>query len=232
LSEPDKYIVIVLPDHHWLDRLLPLSQNFDYIEEKVGARPGDGRGFMLTLNPNVSDVVDRFGIIIDDRLSLLIMGSVVQAATGCLCPENALLNSVIRYIRLREDEVVLMDTQAQGSIEHFGRALAEEFQQAVIVTEPGFNAMQVAFHAASLAEQPGIPYIHLVVNTVRSDGDETKVKKSIGTIHPFHSIFFLPFDETVLDSEPDVTHLMEEKTPFTAGVHEIYATLLSLEKEF
>ncbi|MCK4269870.1 MAG: hypothetical protein KAW93_05265 [Methanogenium sp.] len=164
-----------------MDRLVPLSQNFDYIEEKVGARPGDGRGFMLTLNPNVSDVVDRFGIIIDDRLSLLIMGSVVQA---------------------------------------------------VIVTEPGFNAMQVAFHAASLAEQLGIPYIHLVVNTVRSDGDETKVKKSIGTIHPFHSIFFLPFDETVLDSEPDVTHLMEEKTPFTAGVHEIYATLLSLEKEF
>lgn len=40
------------------------------------------------------------------------MGSVIQAAAGCLCPENALLDAVMDYISLREGEAILMDTQA------------------------------------------------------------------------------------------------------------------------
>jgi hypothetical protein len=69
---------------------------------------------MLTLNPDVSDVVERFGIKGPDGVNILVMGTIVQAATGCLCPENALLESVVRYINLREGEVILMDTAGGG----------------------------------------------------------------------------------------------------------------------
>ncbi len=202
------------------EEIVPLSRNFDYIEEKVGARPGDGWGLLLTLNPNVSDVVERFGVRIGPGIDLLVMGSVVQAATGCLCPENALLESVIRYIRLRDDEVILLDTQA--GVEHFGRALAEGFDQALVVTEPGFNAFTVALHSAQLAEELGISTIHLVVNKVRNKDEQEKFEKMLGAEHPFDTIFYLPFEERVLDCEPDVSALLEDSGPFMDEVQNIF----------
>ena len=196
--------------------LVPLSENIDYIEEKTGARPGEGWGLFLTLNPNVTDVVERFGVHITDGLDLLIMGSVVQAATGCLCPENALLDAVVRYIQLREGEVILLDTQA--GVEHFGRALAGGFSQTVVVTEPGYNALSVALHSARLAQDLGIPVHHLVINKVRSDADRAKVQQMLPEDHPFDTIFTLPFDERVIATEPDVTPLLGEKSAFMHGI--------------
>ncbi|MFP4167946.1 MAG: AAA family ATPase [Desulfonatronovibrionaceae bacterium] len=198
--------------------LIPVSKNIAYIQEKTGARPGESWGTMLRINPDVSDVVRRFGMKISENINLLVIGSVIQAATGCLCPENALLDSIVRYIRLREDEMVIMDTQA--GVEHFGRALADGFRHAVIMTEPSFNSIQVALHSASLARELHIPEVHLVVNKCRSDSDREKVSSRLGDT-PFSSITYLPFVEDVLDMEPDVSGLLDQKTPYTEAVHSL-----------
>ncbi|MFO7820129.1 MAG: AAA family ATPase [Halanaerobacter sp.] len=206
------------------DEIVPVSENIDYIEEKTGARPGEDWGAMLNLNPDVSDVVNRFGMNIKERINLLVIGSVIQAATGCLCPENALLDSIVGYIKLREDEVILMDTQA--GVEHFGRSLAEGFRNAVIITEPSFNAVQVALHSAQLADQLEIENIHLVVNKVRGKQDEEKVMERVGDKEDiFDEIHYLPFDENVYLNEPDVAPLLEEDTPYVQAVRELYASL-------
>ena len=203
--------------------IVPISRNLDYIEEKVGARPGEGWGVMINLNPDVSDVVDRFGMKVDEKIDLLVMGSVVQAATGCLCPENALLDAIVRSIKLRDDEVILMDTQA--GVEHFGRNLAEGFRNAVIMAEPSFNAIQVAVHSAELADQMGIQHIYLVVNKVRSREDVEKVSKLVGESNFFHSIYYLPFDDEVYINEPDVSPLVEMDSPYTRAVKELLTDL-------
>lgn len=208
--------------------IIPLSKNIDYIEEKTGARPGEGWGMLLTLNPDVSDVVDRFGIRIAPDIDLLVMGSVVQAATGCLCPENALLESVIRFIRLRSGEVILLDTQA--GVEHFGRALAGGFSQAVVVSEPGFNAIQVALHAAGLSRELGIHKIHLVVNKVRNDADISKTEQIIGQKHPFSSIRYLRFDDEVVSCEPDISPLLDGDNPFVTGIRDLATELMAAEQ--
>lgn len=209
-------------------QVVPLSKNIDYIEEKTGARPGVGWGMFLTLNPDVSDVVDRFGIRIAPGIDLLVMGSVIQAATGCLCPENALLESVIRFIRLRSGEVIFLDTQA--GVEHFGRALAGGFSQAVVVSEPGFNALQVALHAAGLSRELGIRNIHLVVNKVRSDADIDKTGQIIGQDHPFSSVRYLRFDDEVVGCEPDVSPLLDGDNPFVSGLRDLASDLMAAER--
>lgn len=198
------YALGIPPDE--ADRIIPLTKNLDYVEEKTGARPGSGWGMMLRLNPNVEDVVERFGVEGPDGINLLVMGTVVQAAAGCLCPENALLDSVVKYINLREGEIILMDTQA--GVEHFGRALAQGFRQAVVITDATFNAMQVAIHSAQLANQLGIPVIHLMVNRVRSDKDIAKAEKMIPP-NLFTDIFFVPMEERLLDFEPDISPLLD-----------------------
>lgn len=209
----------------------PASQNLDYIEEKTGARPGEGWGAMLTLNPDVTDVVERFGLKTKDGINLLVMGSVIQAATGCLCPENALLEAVMNYISLREGEVILMDTQA--GVEHFGRALARGFKQAVIITEPTFNAYQVALNAAKLSRQLGIPYVHLAVNKIRHDDEIERFKKMAGeSLNQYDELFILPFEDEILKTEPDVTPLLQGNSLYIHEVSQIADVLKTYgEKE-
>lgn len=211
------------------DKIVPLTKNLDYIEEKTGARPGTAWGLYFNLTPDVSDVVERFGIKGPKGVNVLVMGTVVQAAAGCLCPENALLDSVLRYINLREGEVIIMDTQA--GVEHFGRALAQGFDQIVIMTEPTFNAIQVAKHSAQLARQLNIPYIYLLVNKERSSEERAKVKKIIGEedLSLFTEIFHLPYDETLYKYEPDVGPLLD-LTPPSSFVEELEKLRLVLEK--
>ncbi len=205
--------------------IIPSSRNVDYIEEKTGARPGEVWGAMLRLNPDVSDVVERFGIKVDNNIDLIVMGSVIQAAAGCLCPENALLDSIVKFIALREGEVILLDTQA--GVEHFGRALAQGFKQTIILSEPTFNAYQVAKHSAILSRQLDIPYVHLVVNKIKNYEQFEKFKKLAGdSLQNFTEIFTLPYDENILETEPDVTPLLDMNTPYINAMEKIVDILV------
>ena len=208
------------------EMIVPLTRNLDYVEEKTGARPGEGWGLMLRLNPDVSDVVERFGVKGPEDINILVMGTVVQAATGCLCPENALLESVVRYINLRDNEVILMDTQA--GVEHFGRAIAQGFDQALLVTDPTFNAVQVVKHSAHLAKELGIPSVHLIINRVRSEHDIEKVHEILGdSLSLFSEQFVIPYEEQLLECEPDVTPMLSTNptSSFVTSMKKIQTTL-------
>ncbi|MBT8763867.1 AAA family ATPase [Desulfohalobiaceae bacterium Ax17] len=214
--------------------LVPLSQNADYIEEKTGARPGESWGGFLRLNPPVEDVVDRFGVSLNSNLSCLVMGTIRKPATGCLCPENALLDAVVKHVSLRRDELILMDTQA--GVEHFGRALAEGFSQCLVVTDATFNSMSVAIHASDLARDIGIKHIHLVLN--RIDGEKTKQRALDLLAHfgkketDFSSVVILPREEQILDFEPAVINLYSScpESPFVRAIEEMAESLEKYER--
>ncbi|MDD1686395.1 AAA family ATPase [Methanoregula sp.] len=206
------------------DRIVPLSKNFDYVEEKTGARPGAGWGMMLRLNPDVADVVERFGAKGPGGVNVLVMGTIEQAAGGCLCPENTLLEAVIHYVSLRKNEVILMDTPA--GVEHFGRTIAKGFDQALLVTDPTFNAVQVARHAAELAKGLGIRTIWLVINRVRSENDIAKVQELMGdSMALFSGQFVLPWDESLIACEPDVRPLLDGPSPFMERLRDLQVRL-------
>jgi len=193
--------------------ITPLSHERDYIEETVGARPGVG-GSMLRLNPDVSDAVTRFGVDGPDGVRLLVMGGLSQAGGGCLCPENSLLAAAVAAVGRDRADMVLMDTHA--GVEHFGRALARGFDQAVVVTDTTSNAVGVAVRTARLAADLGIPRITLVVNRVRSPGDPDRVSRLVADEggFPFSAIRTVPWDDAVLAADPSVDPLLEGGTPF------------------
>ena len=211
--------------------LVPLSENDDYVEEKTGVRPGEGWGLFFRLNPDVDDVVDRFGVRGPDGVRLLVMGNTVQPAAGCLCPENALLGSVANAMSLRHDEAILMDTQA--GFEHFGRALAKGFRHAVVVSDPTFNGLQVALRAATLARDLGIESVHLVVNRARNKLD---FDRSLATLEaeggfPFTSRHWLPMDPLLPRVEPSISQLFERSpTPFDLRIDGLLDVMLPIEE--
>jgi CO dehydrogenase maturation factor len=212
--------------------ILPLSYNADYVQEKTGVRPGFGWGLFFRLNPDVADVVDRFGVVGPDGVRLLVMGTLIQPAAGCFCPENSLLASVVNAINLRENEAILMDTQA--GVEHFGRALAKGFHQAIVVADATFNAIQVAMQTARLARGLGIPAVHLVVNRVRNDSDYQRALHHVEAEggFPFLTTHALPYDERVLESDPAVGSVLEApETAFLSAVRRLRDTLIHSEQE-
>ena len=75
----------------------------------------------MSLNPDVSDVVERFGMYGPSGVKHPRDRAVIQAATCCICPENALLDAVVRYINIQENETLLLDTQA--GVEHYAGLL-------------------------------------------------------------------------------------------------------------
>jgi len=212
--------------------LVPLSQSADYVEEKTGARPGSGWGLFLRLNPDVHDVVERFGVVGPDGVRLVVMGTVVQPATGCLCPENQLLASVAAHVSLRRGEAILMDTQA--GVEHFGRSLARGFGHAAVVSDATFNGIQVALHAARLAQEIGIPKVHLVINRVRGARDIDRVRRLLDEEagFAFASQHMLPFDERVASAEPSVTELWDgPPSAFVESVEGLRSALVRSQQE-
>ena len=210
--------------------LTPLSHERDYVQETVGARPGDGAA-MLRLNPDLSDAVARFGVDGPDGVRLLVMGGLRQAGGGCLCPENSLLTAAVSAVGRGDADVVLMDTHA--GVEHFGRALARGFDQAVVVTDVTANAVAVAVQTARLAADLGIPRIVLLLNRVRTAADLDRVWGLIGDEggFAFSAVTTAPWDEEVLRADPSVEPLLRQGSPFTLATDELADGLLAAAME-
>jgi CO dehydrogenase maturation factor len=205
------------------EQIVPVSESVDYLREKTGAGPDISPGGLLTLNPDVSDVIDRFSITVDKNLRLLVMGSVKQAGSGCLCPEYTLLAAILRHMRLLPDEVVILDTPA--GLEHFGRAVAEGFTCAVVVADPSYNAVSVARESARLAGQLGIGEVMFVLNRVQGDTDVQKVCGETVCMPAFPQTVILPFDPQVSRTEPAVTPLITGDSAFIENVRTLAATI-------
>ena len=205
------------------ERIIPVSQSVDYLREKTGAGPGISPGGLLTLNPDVSDVVERFSIPVADNLRLLVMGGVRQAGSGCLCAEYTLLSSILRHMRLLKDEVILLDTPA--GLEHFGRAVADGFTCAVVVADPSYNAISVARESAALARQLGIRHIILVVNRVGNREDRNKARERAGHLDEFSRVMLLSYDSGVIAAEPEVYPLLSTESDFMRGITSLAVTI-------
>jgi CO dehydrogenase maturation factor len=210
-----------------VEQIVPVSKSVDYIREKTGAGPGISPGGLLTLNPDVSDVIDNFSIPVADNLRLLVMGGVRMAGAGCLCPEYTFLAAILRHIPLLPEQVILLDTPA--GLEHFGRAVADGFETALIVTDPSYNALSVARESALLAQQMGIKNRILVVNRSGAKGDTRKVQEMCGKERLFTQVISLAIDPEVVRNEPVVTHLIEQQSQFMNDVRNLRDVILRSE---
>jgi len=201
------------------EKIVPVSQSTDYLREKTGAGPGISPGGLLTLNPDVTDVIDRFSVNVAKNLRLLVMGGVSQAGCGCLCPEYTLLSAIFRHMRLLPDEVVLLDTPA--GMEHFGRAVADGFSCALVVADPSYNALSVARESAGFAQQLGIKNIILVVNRIGNPADIDKICQKIGGFIGFSQMIFLPYDPEIIHLDPAVNLLLSRESPFINEIRKL-----------
>ena len=190
--------------------ITPVSELSDLIAERTGAKPGTMGGF-FTLNPKVDDIPDRFSIE-KDGVKLLVMGTVQQGGSGCICPEATILKALMNHLVLARNEVVVMDMEA--GIEHLGRATSGSVDALIVVVNPGKRSRIAADKIRKLGTDIGIKNIVVLGNRVRSREDEQLIKKSM----PDYEILgFIPEHDEIANSDrtgerpfDDITNIPEE----------------------
>jgi CO dehydrogenase maturation factor len=167
-------------------KIRPVSDMADLIEERTGVRPG-GMGGMYKLNPRVDDLPEGIGYRLNG-ITLLTMGKIKAAASGCYCPENVLLKSLLKHLLVERSEVVIVDMEA--GIEHLTRGTSESVDAFIIVVEPGQRSMQTAGTISEMAKALGIHKVFVVANKVRNAGDIKFIEDNIGDLEVVGSLAF------------------------------------------
>ncbi len=177
-----------------LDQLTPIANMDELIYERTGAQPGTTGGF-FKLNPRVDDLPDRFSIV-QENIRLLELGAVEMGGAGCICPESAMLKSLITHVLLRRDEVVLLDMYA--GVEHLGRATASAVDAMLIVVEPSARSLGTAKQIKALAQDINLRQLYIVGSKIRDNSDRDFI---VSNSPELDVIGFLPVDERVIEAD-------------------------------
>jgi CO dehydrogenase maturation factor len=180
------------------DTLKPLAADDDLIEQRTGARRGR-TGQIFSLTPDVADIAKKYAVQWKG-VQVVVLGGIKKGGGGCACPESAFLKSLVRYLVLHEDEIVILDMEA--GIEHLGRATAAGVDALVAVTEPGTRSLETALHIQQLAADIGLSgRFFMLHNKVRDSSKSAETAKAIGP--DVLSLGTIPYDERFITADEE-----------------------------
>lgn len=176
------------------DRIRPIAEITELIEERTGAKPGKSGG-IFKLNPKVDDIPEQFGYR-SGNIVLLRTGKSKEAASGCYCPENVFLRRLLGHLVVSRGEVVIVDMEA--GIEHLTRGTAEAVDAFIVVVEPGQRSIQTANTVRDMAVGLGVKKVFVVANKVRGEQDLDFIRKHL---HGMDLIGHISFSHEIMESD-------------------------------
>lgn len=204
------------------DKIVPISHLKELIEERTGAKPA-ASGAFFKLNPRVDDLPDEYSTR-HNGIRLLVMGEVKRGGSGCYCPENVLLGSLMSHLLLRRDEMVILDMAA--GIEHLSRGTAQAVDRLLIVVEPGQASMETAHRVKKLAADLGIKELAIVGNKVRSADEAEYISRGTKGLD---MLGVIPYDAGLVDAQIQGVPVIQSQAIRTA-VDAIYKKLIAAHK--
>jgi|YelNatPaOPRAMG01_1025707.scaffolds.fasta_scaffold19530_3 CO dehydrogenase maturation factor len=176
----------------------PISEMSELVEERTGVSPGSSFGKLFRLNPKVDDIPDKYSALNEDGVRLLVLGTIRHASTGCFCPENALLRTLIDHIVLLRDDYLVVDMEA--GLEHLGRGSSKGLDFLLLIVDPGQRSLETAKRIKELASELGIKNIAAILN--RATGTESdEVARSRLKEAGIRTIGTIPFDKLLAESD-------------------------------
>ena len=180
------------------EKIVPLSENEELIREKTGVSPGKSYGQIFRLTPTVSDIVDKFGVVGPDGVQLLVMGTVKDGGSGCMCPSNALLRVLVQHLLIQREDILVMDMVA--GLEHLGRGTARRMDTMLVVVEPRMKSVDTVKRILKLAEDIEVREVLAVGNKIGSKREKRFVEEKMGELGvPIAA--YIPRDEAVAEAD-------------------------------
>jgi CO dehydrogenase maturation factor len=204
------------------ERIAPISEMGDLIEERTGVRPGQAAPY-FKLNPKVDDIPEKYWVE-HNGIKLMVMGRLKRGGTGCYCPENALLEALVAHLLLKREEVVIMDMEA--GIEHLGRATAKAVDELIVVIEPSKGSVETAYRIRELAKDIGLENIAVVANKIRSEQDRNFL---VASMPDFEFLGFITYDQSVIEAGLGNSLLINSSLEVISRVQDIAARLSAIK---
>ncbi len=205
------------------DKITPISELSELIEERVGVKPGQSGSF-FKLNPRVDDLPEKYAVKLDG-IRLMVMGRIKRGGTGCYCPEGALVQALLSHLLLQRKDVVILDMEA--GIEHLSRGTARGVDRLIVVVEPGRRSIETAQRIFELASDLGMKNVSVVGNKIHDEAQKQFIVSSLPTAD---FLGFIPYDDAVIDSDIANRSISESSQPVLAEVKKIYRTLVETDK--
>ncbi|MFC1610322.1 AAA family ATPase [Myxococcota bacterium] len=186
-------------------RIVPIAEQRALIEERTGARVRE-YGQIFKLNPEVSDIAEKCAVS-HQGVDLLVLGAIEAGGSGCACPENVLIRTLLADVVLHQDDVVVIDFEA--GVEHLGRGTASGVDTMLVVVDPGPWALQCAQNTHAMAQQIGLTDVRVVANKILSADDEGFVRQSLSGLEIVGSI---PYSTSIRDAERQGSSIVDLDT--------------------
>jgi len=171
----------------------PIIELKDLILQRTGA---DGTGGQLfSLNPRVDDIPQQYAVDVQG-VKLLRMGRLKKGRSGCFCPENAFVRSLLSHLLIEKDEFVILDMEA--GVEHLGRGTARGVDSMLVVVEPGRRSVQTAFSVIDFASELGINDVAIVINKYASKEELELLERQVS---PLPVVGRIPYDRFIAASD-------------------------------
>lgn len=180
------------------EKIVPISEMNKLVEERT-VIAGAGSG-VYNANPNVSDIPDRFKIRGPDNLQLLVLGTIENPSTGCLCTANVLIRTILADLILNRNEVVIIDFEA--GLEHLGRGTAKGIDTMLIVTGPYRKSLDLSEKILKLSRKMEIKKNFLIGNMVTGD-KTTDIIQKWAEKNNIEIIGMIPHDPQIAECELD-----------------------------
>ena len=194
-------------------KIVPISKQKALIEERTGTKVNQ-YGQMFKLNPEVSDIADKYAINFNG-VSLLVVGAIEKGGSGCACPESILIRALVTNLVLHRNEVLIMDMEA--GVEHLGRATVSGVDGMLIVVEPGQRSVDCAKIIIGMAHDIGLRKLYIVGNRVSCHEDETFIRNSF----PDREILgIIPYSDKVRRSDMNGVSVLDNIEPETRKAFE------------
>jgi CO dehydrogenase maturation factor len=196
-------------------RIVPVLENQKLIEQKTGTEFSG----VYNLNFTVDDIVRDYSIPTPAGVHLLVMGAVKSAGSGCACPANTVIRSLLRHLVVDRDEAVVLDMEA--GLEHLGRATAEAVDWMLVVSDANRKSLITAATIADMARKAGIAHVALVGNRVENK-EQNDIISTFASEHNIQMLGVVPFDAAVEESGIRGSPVMDlEDTPAFLAIDEI-----------
>jgi CO dehydrogenase maturation factor len=158
---------------------------------------------------------------------LLVMGTVKSMGSGCACPGNTVIRSLLRHLVVERDEAVVLDMEA--GLEHLGRGTAEAVDWMLVVSDANRKSLMTAAAIADMARKAGITHVALVGNRVENE-EQREIISTFASEHNLQLLGVVPFDAAVEESGIRGSPVMAlEGTPAVRAIDEIRCRLTNRE---
>jgi len=175
-------------------KIIPISENTPLIESKTQTGvPG-----VYNLSFTVEDIIEQFTVKTPYNVSLLIMGTIRNAGSGCMCPANTVIRALLHHLIVKRKEMVVTDMEA--GVEHMGRGTAQHVDTMLIVTDSSLKSMETAKKLYFLTKDLGIKRTFIVGNKVTNSEEGNLIEKYTSK-HGLPLAGLIPYDEQILKAD-------------------------------